>query len=87
MTYYRDICRVNVDTGELNTLCEGDLDITHHQQGAVSPRGQYLVATASGLTRGFVLDRHGQRLMELVTTDITLPEGWCWPEPLRSGRR
>ena len=91
--YYRDICRVSIDTGEIVTLLSSDEDIMVcypeiycvlcKTQG-VSSSGDYLVITRSRVDRAPVtelLNREGERLLELEIADITaLPTGWTWPE-------
>lgn len=93
--YYRDICRVNIDSGELTPLLSTDHEyvICNHPQrlGAVndgvSPTGNYLVTTRSRVNDvpfSLLLDRHGTVVLELETADISgLPKEWQWPEPVK----
>ena len=92
--YYRDICRVDIDTGELTPVLSSDHEYwvcdpkgrcSLFQQG-VSPGGQYLVTTRSKMDEvptSVLLDRSGKVVLELETADVSgLPEGWHWPEPV-----
>ena len=93
--YYRDICRVNLDTGELTELLASDHEYSVcdlRDRGGfvattgVSPSGNYMVATRSRVDDSplsLLLDRQGQVLMELESADISgLPAHWQWPEPV-----
>lgn len=91
--YYRDICRVNIDTAELTPLVSSDHEYFVGDPGSrgsanihgVSPSGNYLVTARSRVDtvpESILLDREGQSVMLLETADISgLPEGWQWPEP------
>ena len=92
--YYRDICRVNMDTGELTPLQDSDDEYTvcdARTWGAglsgVSLSGNAIVTTRSRVDRlpvSLLLDRDGNPLLELETADISgMPEGWQWPEPVQ----
>lgn len=101
--YYRDLCRIHIDTGELTPLQSTDDEYTVFSQsadlisektghvdryaGGVAPSGRYIVATRSRADQvpvSLLLDRSGEILLELETTDISdLPEGWQWPEPVK----
>ena len=102
--YYCDLVRVNIDTGELVTVVEGDYEIitncstlgTTNQAGhaglpvalcnGVSATGDYAVVTRSRVDtvpETLLVDRDGQQIMVVETADLTLPEGWVWPEPVR----
>ena len=94
--YYRDICRVNMDTGELTTVLSSDEDIiVHHPDSGfftrgvdgVSPCSQYLVLTLSRIDQipiHLLIDRDGKALLTLETADISgLPENWCPPKPIQ----
>ncbi len=92
--YYRDICRVNIDTGQLTPLIStdheyvvGDETGSFRAPGAgVSPSNRYLVTTRSRVDMApvsLLLDRDGKELMILETADVSgLPAGWKWPEPV-----
>ncbi|MDB9724461.1 DPP IV N-terminal domain-containing protein [bacterium] len=95
--YYRDICRVNIDTGKLVSLCstEHEYVVADHKSympdvndstEGVSPSGRYVVATRSrvdDLPVSVLLDRKGQEIMILETADVSgMPPNWQWPEPL-----
>ena len=92
--YYTDICRVNIDSGELTEIIGSDhhyqVADQRHQSGGenlgVSPCGDYLVATRSRIDeapQSLLLNRQGEVLMTLETADLSaMPEGWRWPEPV-----
>ena len=102
--YYRDLVRVNIDTGELVTLAEGDYEyitvcpisstaIYAGHAGlnvalcnGVSATGDYAVLTRSRVDmvpETLLVDRDGHQIMVVETADLTLPEGWVWPEPVQ----
>ncbi len=95
--YYGDICRVNIDTGQLTTVVSSDHDYTALDQRsrisfrdnnaqAVSPGGDYVVTTRSRVDQAPVTqlyDRDGNKLMDVEAADLSaLPEFWRWPEPV-----
>ena len=92
--YYRDICRVNIDTAELTPLVSSDDEYFTADPGSrgsvnihgVSPSGNYLVTTRSRVDtvpESVLLDRQGEKVMSLETADVSgLPQGWQWPEPV-----
>ncbi|ARN73809.1 DPP IV N-terminal domain-containing protein [Oceanicoccus sagamiensis] len=95
--YYCDICRVNIDTGELTEIisteheyivCDQRSRITYRYQQAagVSPSGKYVVTTSSRVDEvpvSILLDRDGNQLQSLETADVSgLPENCHWPEPV-----
>ncbi len=94
--YYRDICRVNIDTGELTTLIASDheyvvcdpRDRVAYGKNAtgISPSGRYVVTTRSRVDDtpvSLLLDRDGRELMILETAYIHgMPETWHPPEPV-----
>ena len=52
----------------------------------VSPNSDYAVVTRSRVDtvpETVLLDRHGEQIMVVETADLTLPEGWEWPEPVK----
>ncbi len=97
--YYGDICRVNIDTGELTTVISTDHDYVVCDQGSrvshdgnlralgVSPSSEYLVTTRSRVDQvpvSLLIDRTGKTIMEVETADVSdLPAGWQWPEPVK----
>lgn len=96
--YYRDICRVHIDTGKLTTLQSGNEEYVVHTIATanklivepaegISPSGNYVVATRSRADQvpiSLLINRNGKILMELETADISnLPNGWQWPEPIK----
>ncbi len=95
--YYRDIARVNMDTGKLTNLVASNHDYNMlagnlfydvpEDMRAISRDGQYFVATRSRIDDvpvSFLYDRNGEQLMTVETADISaLPKGWRWPEPVK----
>ena len=102
--YYRDLVRMNIDTGESVTLAEGDYEyvtacstssiasyVGHAgfnvaESNGVSPTGDFAVVTRSRVDtvpETLLVDRDGQQIMVVETADVTLPEGWVWPEPVQ----
>ena len=92
--YYRDICRVDLDTGELTPLIASEhnyqvADQSHNTDVAtngVSPTGRYLVCSRSRINtqpETLLLDSDGTVLMTLEQADLSaMPAGWQWPEPM-----
>ncbi|WP_417466195.1 DPP IV N-terminal domain-containing protein [Kordiimonas sp.] len=95
--YYRDICRVHMDTGEVTTVLSSDEDLIVHYPEAgfftrpgkidgVSPCCQYLVLTRSRIDQApvsLLIDRNGTEILTLEETDMSaLPEDWCPPKPV-----
>lgn len=95
--YYTDICRVNIDTGELFEILSSNHDylvfdktsgITALDENAngVSPSSHYIVVSRSRVdtpAESLLLDSSGQVLSCLETADISaLPDNWQWPEPV-----
>ena len=87
--YYRELVRVNIDSGEMTTIAASDHDysLCHHskQDAGLSPTGNYAVVTRSRVDQAPVTelrDRNGSCVLDVETADISgLPEGWQWPEP------
>ena len=95
--HYCDICRVNIDTGQLtpviNTdheyvVCDQRSRISFRDRAAtgVSPSGRYVVTTRSRVDQvpvSLLLDRNGNRVSTVETANVSgLPKGWQWPEPV-----
>ncbi len=95
--YYCDICRVNIDTGELTSLTSSNheyivcdqrsrISVSYPQASGVSPSGQYIVTTRSRVDTvpvSVLLDRNGQEIALLETADVSgLPDNCHWPEPV-----
>ncbi len=94
--YYSDICRVNIDTGELTEVLSSDHEyvvcdqrnrITWSKDATgVSPDANYIVTTRSRVDQvpvTLLLDRNGRELFTVETADISgLPKNWQWPEPV-----
>jgi len=102
--YYRDLVRVDIDTGEMVIVIDGDYEheIANRSDfsaiyarficadadacNGVSASGDYAVATRSRVDtvpETVLLDRNGEQIMVVETADLTLPEGWEWPEPVK----
>ena len=95
--YYKDVCRVNVDTSELTTVVASDHDYYVKSRAwscefdralfGVSSDGNYLVTSRSRADEtsvSFLCSREGGELMTLEEADISgLPSNWQWPEPVR----
>jgi dipeptidyl-peptidase-4 len=104
--YYRDICRVNIDSGELTEVLSGDfehrvfladcaevktrsgLGFDSGDVSGLSPSGDYLVTTRSRVDtvpQTVLINREGQEIMTVELADVSsLPEGWVWPEPVKT---
>ncbi len=95
--YYSDICRVNIDTGELTevvasdheyVVCDGRDRISSWYDGVmgVSPGAEYVVTTRSRVDQvpvTLLLDRNGREVLTVETADVSnLPKNWQWPEPV-----
>ena len=85
--YYTDICRVNIDTGELTPIISSDHEY-QTTKTSVSPCGDFVIATqtrADQIPVHLLLDRAGNSLLTLETADISaLPNDWRWPEPVQT---
>ena len=95
--YYKDICRVNVDTGELVTVASSDHDYAvknrnwnfepDHTLFGISSGAEYLVTTRSRVDEppvSLLLDREGRELITLEEADTSgLLDNWRWPEPVQ----
>ncbi len=96
--YYSDICRVNIDTGQLTPLLSTDHDYMVCDQFSresysdptargVSPNGRYVVTSRSRVDDvpvTVLLDRDGKKILTLETADISgLPDNWQWPESVQ----
>jgi len=94
--YYKDICRVNIDSGELFTVVSTDHDYTVDNEASsiylpeirygVSLGADYVLTTRSRADQApvsLLLDREGKELMVVEQADVSrLPENWQWPEPV-----
>ena len=95
--YYKDICRVHVDTRELTTVISSDHDYAVKSRTwsyefdrmlfGVSSSADYLVVTrsrADEVPHSLLLDRDGREVLILEEADISgLPDSWQWPEPVK----
>ena len=95
--YYCDICRVNIDSGELTPVISSDheyivcdqasrISIRRPNAMGVSPSGRYVATTrsrADTVPVSLLLDRGGNECLMLETADVSgLPDNWQWPEPV-----
>ena len=88
--YYRELARVNIDSGEITILAAGDCDYSVSRQpgcdGGLSPTSEYVVTTRSRVDEApatELRDRNGELLVTVETADTDgLPTGWQWPEPV-----
>lgn len=86
--YYRELVRVNVDSGAMTVLASGDCDYRVCRRPGVesglSPSCLYIVTTQSRVDTPSVTelrDRNGELLLTVEAADISgLPSGWRWPE-------
>jgi len=102
--YYRDLVRVDIDTGEMVIVIDGDFEHFTSSRSCVSTAyatflcadieacngvsasGDYAVVTRSRVDtvpETVLLGRNGKQIMVVETADLTLPEGWEWPEPVK----
>jgi dipeptidyl-peptidase 4 len=52
---------------------------------SLSPSGDFAVVSRTCVdepTLSYVIDRDGRHVMDLEKADLSLPEGWQWPEPV-----
>ena len=97
--YLQDICRVNIDTGELTPVVSTDhnyyvsdqksgLSLMNKSSLGVSPDGRYIVTTRSRvdqISTSLLIDRNGETRLTLDVADVSgLPERWQWPEPVKT---
>lgn len=85
--YYPDICRLNLDTGELTPVVDGEDSyfvrdespeacMSNYGISNVSPDGEYVITTKSRvdtLPESIVLDRDGKFVMTLVNASFAMP--------------
>jgi len=95
--YYKDICRVNVDTGELVTVVASDHDYyVKSRIGScefdqtvfgISSDAEYFVTTRSRADEASIsmlFNREGKELFTIEEADISgLSSNWQWPEPVQ----
>ena len=95
--YYKDICWVDIDTGEISVLVSSDHEyivvnkstmafMMNERASGVSHSGRYLVTTRSrvdDIPVSFLIDTQEKEMFLLEEADISgLPESWQWPEPV-----
>ena len=88
--FYRDLCWLHLDSGELITVAKGLFENTvipseaGSPVSAVSPSGDFIVLTQSRVDRfpeSILVNRAGEPVMTLDTAEpFALPEQWQWPE-------
>ena len=95
--YYKDVCRVNVDTGELTNVVSSDHDYFVKSRAysaefeqtlfGVSSDSEHLVITRSRADEvpvSMLLNREGKEVATLEEADVSgLPNNWQWPEPVK----
>lgn len=85
--YYRDLVRVNIDTGALTVLAESNHDIEGYstqstptnewggfRQSGISPSGNFSVVTVSRVDTvpiTYLLDRDGEKVFTIEEADVT----------------
>lgn len=90
--YYREIARVNVDSGETTLLASSNHDYDIYNGygglGGLAPSGDYFVSTHSRIDTAPITDlrdRNGDVILILETADLSaLPTNWQWPEPIKT---
>ncbi|MDB9953553.1 S9 family peptidase [Porticoccaceae bacterium] len=97
--YLQDICRVNIDTGELTVVVSSNhtylaldkknyLSLFCDTSLSVSPSGSYVVSTRSrvdDIPVSLLWDRDGQELLTLDIANVSsLPDHWQWPESIKT---
>lgn len=86
--YYRELARVNIDTGEMTVLASSDHDYSLASQPntGISCTGNFLVVIRSRVDEAPLTElrnRQGDIVFTVETADIAgLPKGWQWPEPV-----
>ena len=95
--YYRDICRVSVDTGELMTVVSSNHDYAVKSRACswefnqtvygVSSDAEYFVTARSRADEApvsLLFNREGKELLRVEEADVSgLPCNWQWPEPVQ----
>ena len=87
--YYRELAKVNMDSGEMTVIVASDHDYSlcyfTKQNAGISPSGNFAVVTRSRVDEVPVTelrDRNGECVLTVEVADISgLPSGWQWPEP------
>ena len=85
--YYRELARVNIDTGEMTILACSDHDYSLDRlpNTGISCTGNFAITTRSRVDEEPITelrDRNGEVLLIVEAADISgLPKGWQWPEP------
>lgn len=86
--YYRELARVNVDTGKMTVVVSSDHDyiLDSDPNKGLSCTGNFVVITRSRIDEPSVTqlyDRNSKEVLVVETANIAgLPEGWLWPEPV-----
>ncbi|HUF25280.1 MAG TPA: DPP IV N-terminal domain-containing protein [Vicinamibacterales bacterium] len=82
--YYEHLYRVNVDTGDLKLLTQGE--VTHN--AAMNDKAAYYVSTSSRVDRApeaALFDAAGTKVMDLEKADVSalVESGFKFPEPFK----
>ena len=86
--YYRELARVNIDTGEMTVLASSNHDyyVSTQPNTAVSGSHNYIIGIKTRVDEVSATElrnREGDLVLTLETADIAgLPDGWQWPEPV-----
>ncbi len=97
--YYRDLVRVNIDTGAMTTLVTGDyehnvyspksimqlISLYHGSATGVSPTGEYVVVTRSRTDQLPVSWLLDREGNKVLDLEktVNLPQNWQWPQPVK----
>lgn len=82
--YYRELLRVQVDSGATTVLASSNHD---YHNVSISPDNRFVVINRSrvddvSLTE--LRDHTGRVILDVEKADVSnLPEGWQWPEPVK----
>lgn len=82
--YYRELVRVNIDSGEMTMIVSGDFDVLSSTQRFAADNSCVVVTYSRADTpqKTELRDRSGNVIMPLEEADLSrLPDGWEWPEP------
>lgn len=90
--YYREILRVNIDSGNIVEIASSNHDYDMYTDfggmGGLSPDGSYIVSTHSRIDTPCVADvrsKYGDVIVELERSDLAyLPNNWNWPQPSKT---
>jgi dipeptidyl-peptidase 4 len=86
--YYREVARVNIDTGQMTVLASSDHDYRVYDLADIGgmPNNDFLVMVRSRVDEAPTTElrnRDGQLVLSVETADTSgLLEGWQWPEAM-----